>query len=129
ILTENAVVTVPQGGSGAASLTGMLKGNGINPFTAATAGVDYTAGTSALATGLVKSTTGTGALSIATPADFPTLNQNTTGSAASLTTSRNIYGNAFNGTADLNQVITSVYGGTGNGFTKFSGPAATEKTF
>lgn len=60
---------------------------------------------------------------------FPTFNQNTTGSAASLTTTRAIYGNNFNGTADLTQVITSTYGGTGNGFAKFSGPATSEKTF
>jgi len=32
---------------------------------------------------------------------FPTLNQNTTGSAATLTTSRNINGVAFNGSADI----------------------------
>jgi hypothetical protein len=34
-------------------------------------------------------------------ADVPTLNQNTTGSAATLTTSRNINGTAFNGSADI----------------------------
>jgi hypothetical protein len=58
-----------------------------------------------------------------------TLNQNTTGSAATLTTPRAIYGNNFDGSAALAQIITSVYGGTGNGFTKFSGPASSEKTF
>lgn len=42
-----------------------------------------------LATGILKNTTATGAPSIAVAADFPTLNQNTTGSAATLTTSRN----------------------------------------
>jgi len=62
-------------------------------------------------------------------ADVPTLNQNTTGSAATLTTARGIYGNNFDGSASLTQVITSVYGGTGNGFTKFSGPTTSEKTF
>lgn len=62
-------------------------------------------------------------------ADIPTLNQNTTGSAATLTTPRAIYGNNFNGSADLTQIIASTYGGTGNGFTKFTGPATTEKTF
>lgn len=40
---------------------------------------------SGLATGIVKNTTGTGAPSIAIAADFPTLNQNTTGSAANFT--------------------------------------------
>lgn len=62
-------------------------------------------------------------------ADIPTLNQNTTGSAATLTTPRAIYGNNFDGSAALTQVIASTYGGTGNGFTKFSGPGTSEKTF
>jgi hypothetical protein len=64
--------------------------------------------------------------------DIPLLNQNTTGNAGTATalqTPRNIYGNGFNGTADLNQVISSAYGGTGNGFTLFTGPTGTEKTF
>jgi hypothetical protein len=39
--------------------------------------------------------------------DVPTLNQNTTGSAATLTTPRAIYGNNFNGSADLTQIIAS----------------------
>jgi hypothetical protein len=129
ILTSNAAVTVAQGGTGVGTITGLIKGNGTSAFTAATSGTDYSAGTSALTTGILKSTTSTGALSIAVPADFPTLNQNTTGSAATLTTSRNIYGNAFNGSADLAQVIASTYGGTGNGFTKFSGPTTSEKSF
>lgn len=60
---------------------------------------------------------------------FPTLNQNTTGSAATLTTPRAIYGNNFDGSAALTQVIASTYGGTGNGFTKFSGPTTAERTF
>jgi hypothetical protein len=65
------------------SITGVLKGNGT-AISAATAGTDYSAGTSALSTGILKSTTTTGALSIAVAADFPTLNQNTTGSAGSV---------------------------------------------
>jgi len=44
---------------------------------------------SGLATGILKNTTATGVPSIAVAGDFPTLNQNTTGSAATLTTSRN----------------------------------------
>jgi hypothetical protein len=44
---------------------------------------------------------------------FPTLNQNTTGSAATLTTPRAIYGNNFDGSAALTQVIAGTYGGTG----------------
>jgi hypothetical protein len=66
------------------SITGLIKGNGT-ALSAATSGTDYSAGTSALATGILKSTTSTGALTIAVAADFPTLNQNTTGTAANLT--------------------------------------------
>ena len=36
-------LAVPYGGSGAATLTGVLKGNGTSAFTAATAGTDYVA--------------------------------------------------------------------------------------
>lgn len=42
VLTSNAAVTVGQGGTGATTLTGVLKGNGTSAFTAASAGTDYT---------------------------------------------------------------------------------------
>lgn len=42
----------------------------------------------------------------------------------SITTLGTIATGVWNGT-----IITSVYGGTGNGFTKFTGPATSEKTF
>jgi hypothetical protein len=113
-LTSNGLIKT-SGGTGALSI--------------ATAGTDYSAGTSSLATGILKSTTSTGALSIAVAGDFPTLNQNTTGSAATLTTPRTIHGGSFNGSGDVTNIIASTYGGTGNGFAKFSGPATTEKTF
>jgi hypothetical protein len=38
-----ALLPVGNGGSGAATLTGVLKGNGTSAFTAATAGTDYVA--------------------------------------------------------------------------------------
>lgn len=82
-----------------------------------------------LATGILKNTTSTGAPSIAVAGDFPTLNQNTSGSAATLTNPRAIYGNNFDGSAALTQIIASTYGGTGNGFAKFTGPTTSEKTF
>lgn len=108
----------------ATSGTGVLKGNGSGGTSTATAGTDYSAGTSALATGILKSTTSTGALTIAVAGDFPTLNQNTTGSAATLTTSRNIQTNlastsaaGFNGSADISPGVTGNLpvsnGGTG----------------
>ncbi len=109
---------------------GLIKTSGsVGDLSIATAGTDYLAGTAGLATGILKSTTGTGALSIALAADFPILNQNTTGSAATLTTPRNIHGGSFNGSADVTNIINSNFGGTGSGFTKFTGPNTTEKTF
>lgn len=48
--------------------------------------------------------------------------------ATILANTRSIYGNNFDGSAALAQIISSVFGGTGNGFTKFSGPTTTEKT-
>ena len=46
-----------------------------------------------------------------------------------LSTARSIYGNNFDGTANLNQVITSTYGGTGNAYTKFTGATSSEKVY
>jgi hypothetical protein len=75
----------------ATSISGVLKGNGT-AISAATSGTDYSAGTSALATGILKSTTSTGALTIAVAGDFPTLNQSTTGNALTATTATNLAG-------------------------------------
>ena len=44
-LTLGSALPVASGGSGAATLTGVLKGNGTSAFTAATAGTDYVAPT------------------------------------------------------------------------------------
>jgi hypothetical protein len=66
------------------AITGIVKADGAGAISAATSGTDYAPGTSSLATGIVKSTTSTGVLSIAEAADFPTLNQNTSGTAAGL---------------------------------------------
>ncbi len=63
----------------------------------------------ALGTGIVKNTTTTGVLSIAVAGDFPTLNQNTTGSAATLTTPRTIGGVSFDGSANI--TVASATGG------------------
>jgi hypothetical protein len=41
--TNSSILPVASGGSGAATLTGVLKGNGTSAFTAATAGTDYVA--------------------------------------------------------------------------------------
>lgn len=42
---------------------------------------------------------------------------------------RNIYGNSYDGTAAVSGIIASTYGGTGNGFSKFTGATSTEKTY
>lgn len=42
-LASGGVLTVPSGGTGASSLTGILKGTGTTPVTIATAGTDYQA--------------------------------------------------------------------------------------
>lgn len=69
-------VAVANGGTGATTLTGILKGNGTSAFTAATAGTDYVAPGGAL---------GTPTSGNLTNCTFPTLNQNTTGTASNVT--------------------------------------------
>lgn len=111
------------------TVNGVVKGDGTT-LSAATSGTDYSAGTSSLATGILKSTTSTGALSIAVAADFPTLNQNTTGSAGSISgtnvitdanivqaTAYTIKGNNTNATANqanlnADQVLDTINLGT-----------------
>lgn len=65
---------------------------------------------SGLATGILKNTIGTGVPSIAIAADFPTLNQNTTGNAATVTTNANLTGpvtSVGNATAIANGAISN----------------------
>lgn len=134
VLTFSADATIGGTSSGTntgdqtITLTGDATGSGTGSFTVTVGKINGTS-LAALATGILKNTTTTGVPSIAVAGDFPTLNQNTTGSAATLTTPRAIYGNNFDGSAALTQIIASTYGGTGNGFAKLSGPAASEKTF
>jgi hypothetical protein len=109
----SGVVAIANGGSGQSTAQ-----QAMNAFAGSVTDGSYLRGNG---TNVVMSTIQVG--------DVPTLNQNTTGSAATLTTARSIYGNNFNGSAALTQIIASTYGGTGNGFTKFSGPATAEKTF
>ena len=90
------------------SISGVLKGS-ASALVAATSGTDFSAGTSALATGILKSTTSTGALTIAVAGDFPTLNQNTTGTAAGLSATLAVASGGTNSTA------TPTAGGAGYG--------------
>jgi len=64
-------------------------------------------------------------------ADVPTLNQNTTGSAATLTTARTINGVSFNGSANITvtaNTTNTLTLGTGLGGTSFNGSAAVTAT-
>jgi len=133
---------------GIVKLTGDLAGSAISPSVVKINGI-LLAG---LTTGLLKNTTNTGEPSIAVAgtdylaavnpgASGNLLTSNGTawissspansssGSAATLTSARNIYGNSFDGSADVTAVISSNFGGTGNGFTKFVGAIGSEKTY
>ena len=112
---RGTTVAVGFGGTGATTLTGIVKGNGTSAFSAAVAGTDYL------------EPTGSGAGLTALPSNtalYPTLNQNTTGSAATLTTARTIQTNlasgssaSFNGSANITPGVTGTLpignGGTG----------------
>lgn len=67
---------VANGGTGATTITGLVKGNGTGAMTGATAGTDYLAPNG----------------SAANLTNFPILNQNTTGNAATVTTNANLTG-------------------------------------
>ena len=91
------------------STSGILKGSS-GALTTAIEGADYSAGTSTLGSGILKTTNGTGALSIATASDFPILNQNTTGNAATVTTNANLTGpvtSTGNTTSISSNVVTN----------------------
>ena len=77
VTLSGTALPVANGGTGATTLTGIVKGNGTSAFSAASAGTDYVAPGGAL---------GTPSSGTLTNCTFPTLNQNTTGSAASLAT-------------------------------------------
>jgi len=90
------------------TLSGDATGSGTTAITTTVGKINGTS-LASLATGILKNTTGTGKPSIAIASDFPTLNQNTTGSAANWTTARTIAitgdltytSPAFNGTANV----------------------------
>jgi len=131
-----------QGGcaTSVAALTGLIRGG--NPCSAAELSGDATTsgsnavtvtkinGTSlaGLATGILKNTTSTGVPSIAVAGDFPTLNQNTTGSAAKWTTARNLAGNSVDGSANVafsNKFVVQGTTDTGLSGAQFLGALAT----
>lgn len=119
-VTLAGTLNVANGGTGQTTYTNgqLLIGN--------TTGNTLTKATLTGTASQVDVTNGNGSITLSLPS---TINVNTSGSAATLTTSRNIYGNSFNGSADVTGIIASTFGGTGNGFTAFTGPATTEKIF
>jgi hypothetical protein len=72
----SGTLPVANGGTGATTLTGLVKGTGTSALTAAVAGTDYLAPNG----------------SAASLTNFPTFNQNTTGNAATVTTNANLTG-------------------------------------
>lgn len=111
-ITGTTAVSGTNTGDQTITLTGHVTGSGTGSFATSSASKFILQGTAdstvsaaqflgALTTGIVKNTTTTGVLSIAVAADFPTLNQNTTGSAATLTTPRAINGVNFDGSAAI----------------------------
>lgn len=125
------------------TLSGHVTGSGTTAITTSSASKFILQGTTdtttpnaqflgALSTGILKSTTTTGVLTIAVAADFPTLNQNTTGNAATVTTNANLtgvvtsVGNATSfGTFTSATLATALSDETGTGVAVF----ATSPTF
>jgi hypothetical protein len=112
-LGGTSTLNIPDAGSSARGLvtTGTQTFAGAKTFTGTISAANFSGSSSGTNTGDQTSVTGNA------------------GTATALQNARTIYGNSFDGTANLTQVIASTYGGTGNGFTKFSGPATSEKTF
>jgi hypothetical protein len=86
-----------------------------------------TVGTTAISLG-ASSTTLAGLTSVTSTSFVGALTGNAS-TATTLATTRAIYGNNFDGSAALTGIIASTYGGTGNGFTKFSGATTAERTY
>lgn len=83
------IVAVGNGGTGATTLTGIVKGNGASAFTVATAGSDYLAPFGSQTQGWVyaapSGSNGTPSFRAIAASDIPTLNQNTTGTSGNVT--------------------------------------------
>ena len=123
--------SLPSPGTGTVTDVSVVTANGVSGTVATsttTPAITLTLGaitpTSVAATGTV-----TGSNLSGTNTGDQTSVSGNAGTATALQTARAIYGNNFDGTAALTQVIASTYGGTGNGFTKFTGPTTAEKTF
>ena len=88
-ITLAGTLAVANGGTGATTLTGVIKGNGTSALSAATAGTDFLAPfgsqTQAHVYAAPSGSAGTPSFRALVATDIPTLNQNTTGTAANVT--------------------------------------------
>ena len=110
---NGATVGVPYGGTGVATLTGLVKGNGTSAFSAATAGTDYVAPGGALGTpssGTATNLTGL-PLSTGVTGTLPVANGGTGTTTPSLVAGSNV---TISGTWP-NQTIAATGGGGGGG--------------
>lgn len=83
-IATTAFVTAAVSGGTTTNFTGNLAGDVTGTQSATVVGKINGTSLAGLGTGILKNTTGTGVPSIAVAADFPVLNQNTTGTAAGL---------------------------------------------
>ena len=84
-IATTAFVTAAVIGGTTTNFSGSLAGDVTGTQSATVVGKINGTSLAGLGTGILKNTTGTGVPSIAVAADFPTLNQNTTGTAANVT--------------------------------------------
>ena len=124
-LATTAFVTSAVSSGSAASFTGSLAGDVTGTQSATVVGKINGTSLAGLTTGILKNTTTTGVPSIAVAADFPTLNQNTTGTAANVTGTVAV----TNGGTGLTTVNTGdlLYGSAANTWGKL--PAGTNGQF
>ncbi|MDT8886131.1 hypothetical protein PQG44_00445 [Aquirufa sp. LEPPI-3A] len=144
-ISSATIVDADASTKGKIQLAGDLAGTAAAPTVIKINGVSL----AGLSTGLLKNTTSTGIPSIAvagtdylgavtpgTSGNILTSNGTTwissapaAGAASTLLNARLIYGNSFDGSANVSGIIASSFGGTGNGFTKFTGATGSEKTY
>lgn len=143
VLTDAALVTVAQGGTGAGTITGLVKGNGTSAFTAATPGTDYqtpltfsTGLTNSVGSitvnvsqnistlsnltsnGFVKTSGGTGTLSVDTTTYFAT---SATIPIANGGTNANTAITGFNNLSPMTTLGDIIYGGSSGAGTRLAG--------